>query len=127
MFPHTITIFNVIDDKYYRKEVSDVFAITERIISKEGKGEKFVSAHRVIFSNIAMNDYLEPQDYLKLSDKSNNYTLRENDIIVIGKFDDINDLSTIQKSSCEYFLIKTVSVNKYGDIELQNIEVTDWI
>lgn len=125
MFPHTITIFNLINDIYYRKVVNDVFVTTKKIISQEGKGEKYIPVHNVIFSNTAMKDYLDVDSYKKLEDKKNNYTLRNNDIIVTGEFEDIDDLSDIQKTNVDYFLIKTISINNYGSDDLQNIEVTD--
>ena len=125
MFPHTITIFNLVNDTYYRKIVTDVFATTKKVISPEGKGEKYMPVHDVIFSNIAMKDYLDVDSYKELEDKSNNYTLRNNDIVVIGEFNDIKDLSDIQKTNADYFLIKTISINDYGDLDLKNIEVTD--
>jgi len=131
MFPHIITVFNVVTDNngivhYYKKEVSDVFAHTQKIVSQEGKGEKYTSAHDVIFSSIALNDYIDIDSYLKLEDKSNKFTLKSNDIIVIGTFSDITGLSDIQKTNADYFLIKTISDNRYGlDTNLNNIEVTD--
>ena len=36
MFPDTITIYNIEDNIYYRKEVKNVFAHTSKIISKDG-------------------------------------------------------------------------------------------
>ena len=125
MFPHTITVFNLVDNIYYRKIVTDVFATTKKIISQEGKGEKYMPVHDVIISNIAMKDYLDMDSYKELEDKSDNYTLKNDDIVVIGEFEDIEDLSDIQKTNADYFLIKTISINDYGDFDLQNIEVTD--
>ncbi len=125
MFPHTITIFNLVNDTYYRKVVTDVFATTKKVISPEGKGEKYMSVHDVIFSDIAMKDYLDVDSYKALKDKSDNYTLKNNDVVVIGEFDDIEDLSDIQRTNVDYFLIKTISINNYGSEELQSIEVTD--
>ncbi len=125
MFPHTITIFNLVNDTFYRKVVKDVFVITKKIISPEGEGEKYMPVHDVIISNIAMKDYLDIDSYKRLEDKSNNYTLKNNDIVVIGEFKNINDLSDIQKTNADYFLIKTISINNYGSDDLQNIEVTD--
>lgn len=125
MFPHTITIFNLVNDTFYRKVVKDVFTTTKKVISPEGKGEKYMPVHDVIISNIAMKDYLDIDSYNELEDKSNNYTLKNNDIVVIGEFKDINDLLDVQKANVDYFLIKTISINNYGSDDLQNIEVTD--
>lgn len=125
MFPHTITIFNLVNDIYNRKVVHNVFAHTDKIISQEGKGEKYTSEHRVIFSGNALNDYLTIDEYNKLSDKTNNFTLKNNDLIVIGEFKEIKELIDVTKTNVDYFLIKTISDNRYGSLDLQNIEVTD--
>lgn len=129
MFPHTITIFNVIKNTnkitYQRKIVNDVFYYTEKIISEEGKGEKYSSAYHVIFSSDSLNSYLKSKEYKIAEDKENHFTLQANDIVVLGEFKEINDLSDIQRSDVEYFLIKTISDNQYGEDFLQNIEVTN--
>ncbi len=130
MFPHTITIFNLTKDNenniiYNRKIVHDVFYHVQKIISQESNGEKYTYAYDVVFSEKAIKTYLELDNYEKLEDKSNNFTLKENDIIVLNEFEEISDLSDIQKTNAQYFLIKTISDNRYGDEELQNIEVTN--
>lgn len=125
MFNDTITIYNLVEEKMYRKVVNNVFVNNKTIILQEGKGEKFTSAHDVIFSDIAIRDYLEYGDYKKLGNKENNFTLKVNDVVVIGEFKEVENLSEIQKSDKEYFLIKTISKNLYGAADLQNIEVTD--
>lgn len=126
MFPHTITIFNVVNDEYNKQVVNNVFYHVEKIIAKEDSGEKYNYAHNVIFSAEAIKKYLSKYEYKLLENKDNYFTLKENDIIVLGKYDkDISGLSDIQKSDVDYFLIKTISENKYGSEELQNIEVTD--
>lgn len=125
MFNDTITIYNLVEEKMYRKVVNNVFVNNKTIISQEGKGEKFTSANDVIFSDIAIRDYLEYGDYKKLDNKENNFTLKVNDVVVIGKFKEVENLSEIQKSDKDYFLIKTISKNLYGSADLQNIEVTD--
>ena len=79
----------------------------------------------MIFSSISLNDFVSNIDYKKISDKSKKFTLKPNDIIVFGIFGDVNSLSDIQKSNIEYFLIKSISTNQYGNSILQNIEVTD--
>ena len=68
---------------------------------------------------------MEYGDYKKLGNKENNFTLKVNDVVVIGEFKEVENLSEIQKSDKEYFLIKTISKNLYGAADLQNIEVTD--
>jgi hypothetical protein len=128
MFSNTITIFNIVkkDNIEYRKKVvNNVFYYNQKIISSEGKGDKYNSSHNVIFSNTALKDYLQYEDYQNATDYENYYTLRVNDIIVLGECDNITDLSDLQKSNKEFFLIKTIADNRYGSEELQNIEVTD--
>ncbi len=129
MFPHTITIFNIAkedsDIKYNRKLVSNVFYYKERIISEEGKGDKYSNLYHVIFSNESLKDYLENSQYSKLEKKNANYTLKEKDIIVLRECDDISDLLDLQQSNKEYFLIRKIADNRYGSEDLQNIEVTN--
>ena len=129
MFPHTITIFNVTKEngnvKYSRKLVSNVFYYKEKIISEEGKGDKYSNLYHVIFSNESLKDYLENSQYSKLEKKDNNYTLKQNDIIVLNECEDISDLLDLQQSDKEYFLIRKISDNRYGSEDLQNIEVTN--
>lgn len=130
MFPHTVTVFNIVktganDIAYNRKVVDNVFFYTKKIISQEGKGEKYTYAYNVIFSSEAIKFFLPIKDYELLENKSDYFTLKENDIIVLGIFNNINNLVDIQKSNSDYFLIKTISDNRYGDEELQNIEVTN--
>lgn len=126
MFPHTVTIFNVIKDKenitYHRNVVSDVFYHVNKIISQDGKGEEYRYAYDVIFSKKALTKWVNKQDFVGNKDT---YTLRENDIIVLSEFKEINDIKELQISNANYFLIKTISENLYGDEALQNIEVTN--
>jgi len=126
MFPHTVTIYNVIKNEnsicYHKNVVSDVFYHVKKIIAQDGKGEKYTYAYNVIFSNLALGKYVSKNMF---EEKKDTYTLKENDIVVLGKYKDIKDLSELQKSDVDYFLIKTISENFYGDIELQNIEVTN--
>lgn len=124
MFPHTVTVYNVINSKgdvtYHRQVVSDVFYHIEKIVSQEGKGEKYTYVYDVIFSNLALEKYVSKNSF---EGKKDTYILRENDIVVLGEYKSINDLIELQKSNVNYFLVKTVSENFYGDMELQNIEV----
>ena len=122
MFPHSVTIVNIVDGKYYTKFINDVFYIVEKIISQEGTGEKYSNVHRCIFSNKALNQYVPKNDYEVLT---NTFTLQPNDIIVKGRIDSVDSLKDINDSGFDYFLIKTISVNKYGSEDLMNIEVTD--
>lgn len=126
MFPHVVTVFNVIKTKenvtYKRTVVKNVFYHKDKIISQEGKGEKYTNAYDVIFSSESLKNWKSKQDF---TDSDDAYTLRENDIIVLNEFGKISDLKDLQISKADYFLIKTVSENLYGDIELQNIEVTN--
>lgn len=125
MFQNTITIFNIEDNVYNRKEINKVFTHISKIISNEGNGEKYTSVHNVIFSKDSLLNYVSNNEYKKLKDKSEKFTLKPNDIIVFGILDNVNSLSDIQKSNMEYFLIKSISTNLYGSDILQNIEVTD--
>lgn len=126
MFPNTVTVFNIVKDKdkiiYHRQVVKDVFYHKEKIISSEGKGEKYTNAYNVIFSNASLEKWKSKQDFDNTNDT---YTLRENDIVVLNEYKEIADLKDLQQSQADWFLIKTVSENLYGNLELQNIEITN--
>nr|DAV26486.1 MAG TPA: hypothetical protein [Caudoviricetes sp.] len=126
MFEDTVTVFNVIKEKdkvtYHRQFVNNVFYHKEKIISQEGKGDKYTNAYDVIFSNIALEKWKSKQDF---DNSDDTYTLRENDIIVLNEYKEISDLKELQQSSVDWFMIKTVSENLYGDLVLHNIEVTN--
>lgn len=130
MFPNKITIFNVREVEkngvasleYHRNVVDDVFYYTEKIIIQESNGEKYASAYHVVFSNIALQNYVPYKDFTFEQGK---YSLSENDIIVLDEVNNITDLKDLEKSKVDYFLIKTISDNTYGNEELQNIEVTN--
>lgn len=128
MFPHKVTVFNVVKNNgtvnYYRQLVDNVFYQKELKTSKEGHGDKQDYFYSVIFSNIALKKYVEIDEYNSLADKVNNFTLKKNDIVVLGEYPQINDLIDLQKSSCEFFLIGNISNNRYGDELLQYIEVS---
>ena len=128
MFPHTITIFNITkndDVTYNRKVVSDVFYYREKSVQDEQHGDKPNYQYHVILSSEALKSYLNNEEYQSLDDKTNNFTLKINDIIVLGECEDITDLIDLQKSNKEYFLIRTINDNQYGSEDLQNIEVTN--
>lgn len=125
MFEHIVTVINVLNGQFYKCEVSDVFYHVDKIVSTDGKGEKYTNVHQTIFSDKTFDKYVEKHNFK--GDKET-FTLKENDIIVKSKITDleeINNLEELQKSNLDYFLIKTISDNKYGSILLQNIEVTD--
>lgn len=126
MFPHTVTVFNVVknDGKitYHKNIIKDVFYQIDKKISEENKGEKTTNFYDVIFSVKALEKWLSSKDFIA---EENTYTLRENDIVVLDEYKDIKDLIEIQKDNVDYFLIKSVSENLYGDRELWNIEVTN--
>lgn len=126
MFENTVTVFNVVKDKdkviYHRQVVNNVFYHKKKMISQEGKGDKYTNAYDVIFSNIALVKWKSKQDFDNFDDT---YTLRENDIVVLNEYKKISDLKELQQSSVDWFMIKTVSENLYGDLELHNIEVTN--
>ena len=128
MFPHTITIFNITKNDgvtYNRKVVSDVFYYKEKSVSDEQHGDKPNYQYHVILSSEALKSYLNNEEYQSLDDKTNNFTLKINDIIVLGECEDITDLIDLQKSNKEYFLIRTINDSQYGSDDLQNIEVTN--
>ena len=125
MFEHIVTVINILDGKFYKCEVSNVFYHVDKIVSPDGKGEKYTNVHQTIFSEKTFDKYVEKQDFKGID---GTFTLKENDIIVrseIANLEEINNLEELQKSNLDYFLIKTISDNRYGSLNLQNIEVTD--
>ncbi len=124
MFPHKVTVFNVIRTKdsvtYHRQVVSDVFYCKDDSNVQEGHGEKTSSTYDIIFSSKALEKWVSKQEFIGAKDT---YTLRKNDVIVLNEYDVLNDLFELQKSNTEWFLIKNISENLYGDKELWNIEV----
>ena len=124
MFPHTITIFNIVNGEYRRQIVDNVFYYTDKSIVDENKGEKIDISYNIIFSAEALKKYLSPDEYSSKNNYVDYYTLKLNDIIVLGECSKISDLKDLQKSSKEYFLIKRIADNRYGGEILQNIEVS---
>ena len=126
MFLNTITLFNVMQNNdnttYHRSVISNVFYYVNRIISNEGNGEKYTTAYHVIFSEESLENYVSKKEF---DGTENTFTLRENDIIVLGEYETIEDLKELQQSKADFFLIKTIGENLYGDNNLQNIEVTN--
>ena len=126
MFPDTITVYNIkktqTSTTYERKIVNNVFSHKTKIISSEGNGEKYTSVYNVIFSNIALQKYVDKID--EIDDE--HFTLQKNDVIVLGESKEIKNLSELEELKVDYFLIKTISENRYGlDKSLNNIEVTN--
>lgn len=125
MFPHTVTVFNVIKKAneiiYHKCVVSNVYHYETQSISDDGKGEKISSIYNVVFSNEALKKYV---DKIQENDNEDTFSLKDNDIIVYGDFQQITDLLDIQKSDCNYFLIKSISDNRVGSEEVQNIVVS---
>lgn len=126
MFPHTITIYNVDSNNQYNKTVvNNVYYHVDKIISPESNGEKYTSVHRVIFSNESLKNYVTKEEYKK-TNQQKIFTLKVNDIIVLGEHEDITDLQEIYTSNFDYFTIKTISDNQNAICNIvNNIEVTD--
>lgn len=122
MFPHEVTIVNILDGAYYTHYLKNVFYLSERIISQEGTGEKYSNVHRCIFSKESLNTYVSNKEY---EGNTETFTLKPNDIIVKGEITSVSSLKDINDSGYDYFLIKTISNNDYGAVDMQNIEVTD--
>lgn len=123
MFPHTVTVVNIINGNWHKEIVEEVFYYSDKIVSLDGKAEKYVDTHTCIFSNQSLKEYRNISDY---KDNFKGFTLQTNDLIVKGKISDINDIRSLQKIGLDYFSIKTISKNNdFGSVELRNIEVTD--
>ncbi len=122
MFPHTVTVINIVDKVFYSQIVSDVFYLEDKIISQDGLGEKYQNVHRCIFSNTALSKYVLKTDF---EPNTGTFTLKTNDIIVKGETT-ATTIEELEKNGCSYFLIKSIADHSdYGSEELRNIEVTD--
>ena len=123
MFPHTITIINIVNGEYHKKVVNNVFYVSEKILSQDGNGEKYTNTHRCIFSQESLKDYQKIVDF---KTDTEHFTINVNDFIVKGEIDDVSSQNELKNKGYDYFLIKTISDNSdYGSINLRNIEVTD--
>lgn len=126
MFNDTVTIFNIVKDNdstiFKRKVVSNVLYLSEKILSQDGNGEKYTSTHRVIFPKESLTNYIKKSEFKA---DSNKFTLRNNDIIVKGKIDEITSQNDLKNDINDYFLIKTISDYSEIDSDICNVEVTD--
>lgn len=122
MFDKKISIINLYKEKYYRHLVEEVFYCTNKIVSQDGRGEKYTTVHTVIFSAKSLEKFVESKEY---NGNKESFTLKQNDIIVLGECNDIETLKELENGDYEYFLIKSISDNRYGSDRLKNIEVTD--
>jgi len=127
MFPHTVTILNIEkkDNLIINKAfVDNVLFYDKNIISQDGKGEKYSNTSHCIFSDIALEKYLPYEQYKNEENKNNYFTLKLNDVVIKGKYEeDITNIFDINNIS-ESFYIKTIS--SYTEFEdMNSIEVTD--
>lgn len=126
MFPHTITIVNIRDNKdkmtFNNCIVNDVFFYNTKIISQENKGENYSNTYNCVFSNKSLKKYKSPKEYKAENDT---FTLVENQTIVIKGIKKINSLTDLENID-KWFYVKTISDNSdYGELSLRNIEVTN--
>lgn len=126
MFPHTITVVNIYDDKgvliFNNCIVSDVFFYDKKIISQENKGENYSNTYNCVFSNESLKKYKKPKEYKAENDT---FTLVENQTIIIKGIEEINSLTDLENID-KWFYVKTISDDSdYGELSLRNIEVTN--
>ena len=126
MFPHTVTVINIDTSTnphaINKCIVDDVFFYNKKIISQENKGENYSNTYNCVFSNKALEKYLEPKQYINTSNK---FTLIENKTIIIKGIASISSLDDLNKLD-NWFYVKTKLDNSdYGEDELRNIEVTN--
>ena len=103
MFPHTITIINYVREKGYSKAY---YKVLENVLyqDKQGikTGQQVSNTDNQGYVQIpeSVEGYVPPHEYKLLVDKSEHWTLQENDKIVKGSYigvpeDDINGLRLI--------------------------------
>ena len=80
MFPHTITVVNIYDDKdvliFNNCIVSDVFFYDKKIISQESKGENYSNTYNCVFSNESLKN-IKQKMILLLQQKIKLLSLKE--------------------------------------------------
>ena len=134
MFPHTITLFNVykVDSKvYYHRTLIEpndtiengAFFYKTNQVADEGNGIKNASQYHCIIPFEQLTNYVERKEFNILSNKTGKFTFAPNDIVVKGVCKEITSITELQSSTYDYFTIKTISDNRYGSEDLQNIEV----
>ena len=127
MFPHTITVVNKYtldsETKYHCTQIDGVFYYKSNNVSKEENGIKNTSKYNCIIPLSALNNYVDKKTFDNLEDKSNKFTLKNNDLIILGECDGISSASDLK--DYEYFPIININDNRYGSGDLQNFEVTN--
>lgn len=87
MYPHTITIINVINERgrltYYSKIITGVHYQDKQTV-RTGSKEHFSDNQGYVQIPKSIGGYVTPSQYEELLDKTNNWTLKENDFIVKG-------------------------------------------
>lgn len=103
MYPHTVTVINQINVKgslqtYYKELVGVLYQDKQGVRT----GDTSVTTDNQGYVQIpkSVGGYLPPKQYAKLTDKSNNWTIKENDFIVKGShvgipLDDLDNVRTI--------------------------------
>lgn len=97
--PHTITIYNRYQDKYYKCILKDVYYYGTDSINISGKGVAESNSINIIIDGDNLKKYVPEAEYVGLE---NTYTLQAGNRIVLGigpDIDSIGDLNTLKQMS----------------------------
>lgn len=93
--PHTITIYNKYQDKYYRRVLNNVYWYGTDSINISGKGIVESGNINIIIDGDNLKDYITESEYVG---GTNKYTIQNGSRILLGEGPVINSLSEISES-----------------------------
>lgn len=93
--PHTITIYNKYNDKYYKKTLDNVYWYGTDSINLSGKSIVESGNVNVIIDGENLKDYATENEYVG---GTNKYTIQKGNRILLGKGPDITSLNEIPES-----------------------------
>lgn len=91
--PHTITIYNKYNDKYFKCVLNDVYFYGTDSINISGKGIAESNFINIIIDGVNLFKYVDKEQYVG---KKDTFTLQNNIRIILGNGPDINNLSEIE-------------------------------
>jgi len=113
--PHTITIYNKYDEKYYKTILNNVYWYGTDSINISGKGIVESGAINVIIDGDNLSKYIPKEEYT--GDKET-FTIQKNNRIVLGNGSDINSVSELE--GLKQITVLSYDVNIIGG-DLDNI------
>ncbi len=92
--PHTITIYNKYNDKYYKSILENVYWYGTDSINISGKGIVESRAINIVIDGANIVKYVPEEEY---TGKTNTFTIQNGIRIVLGEGSNINSLNEIEK------------------------------